>query len=159
MLIGASGSPPGFGWIFWFFGRFWSVWGPRGTFNPNPEFLPYRLDETDRSALSGGLGEFFCFICLFLEKEGPFFKSCASSGFAWQGPLFSGKRGSFFLSHVLAVVFPGRGLCFLEKEVPGFPDAAAADAGTIWESGQAPPLTPRDGICRKGKPLAPSCTI
>ena len=69
MLIGASGSPPGFGWIFGFFGRFWSVWGPRGTFNPNPEFLPYRLDETDRSALSGGLGEFFCFIVL----EGPFF--------------------------------------------------------------------------------------
>ena len=64
MLIGASGSPPGFGWIFGFFGRFWSVWGPRGTFNPNPEFLPYRLDETDRSALSGGLGEFCCFIFL-----------------------------------------------------------------------------------------------
>ena len=37
------------------------------------------------------------------------------------------------------------------------PDAADADAGgTIWESGQAPPLTPRDGICSKGKPLAPT---
>ena len=39
------------------------------------------------------------------------------------------------------------------------PDAADADDadadGTILESGQAPPLTPRDGICRKGKPLAP----
>ena len=33
-------------------------------------------------------------------------------------------------------------------------DAAAAD-GTILDSGQAPPLTPRDGISRKGKPLAP----
>ncbi len=36
------------------------------------------------------------------------------------------------------------------------PDAAAdAAGGTILESGQAPPLTPRDGISRKGKPLAP----
>ena len=36
------------------------------------------------------------------------------------------------------------------------PDAAAAAAGgTILDSGQAPPLTPRDGISRKGKPLAP----
>ena len=34
--------------------------------------------------------------------------------------------------------------------------AADADAGTILDSGQAPPLTPRDGICRKGKPLAPT---
>ena len=39
--------------------------------------------------------------------------------------------------------------------------AAAAAAGTILDSGLAPPLTPRDGICRKGKPLAPitSCTV
>ncbi len=38
------------------------------------------------------------------------------------------------------------------------PDAAAAGgaaAGTILESGQAPPLAPRDEISRKGKPLAP----
>ena len=39
------------------------------------------------------------------------------------------------------------------------PDASAAagggGAGTILDSGQAPPLTPRDGISRKGKPLAP----
>ena len=40
-------------------------------------------------------------------------------------------------------------------KVFGLDAAAAADAGTIWESGQAPPLTPRDGISRKGKPLAP----
>ena len=33
--------------------------------------------------------------------------------------------------------------------------AAAAAAGTILDSGLAPPLTPRDGISRKGKPLAP----
>ena len=41
-------------------------------------------------------------------------------------------------------------------KVFGLDAAAAADGGTIWESGQAPPLTPRDGISRKGKPLAPN---
>ena len=73
----------------------------------------------------------------FLEKECPFFKSCASSGFAWQGPLFFGKRGSLFLSHVLAVVLPGRGLCFLEKEGP-----ADGLGPPFW----AGPLGPRSKI-------------
>ncbi len=38
------------------------------------------------------------------------------------------------------------------------PDASAGGggAGTILDSGLAPPLTPRDGISRKGKPLAPT---
>ena len=34
----------------------------------------------------------------FLGKEGPFLKSCASSVFSWQGPLFSGKRGPWILA-------------------------------------------------------------
>ena len=83
------------------------------------------------------------------------FKSCASSVCFLAGAFLFWKKKVLFLSHVLAVVLPGRGLCFLEKEVPGFPDAAAAVAGTILDSGLAPPLTPRDGISRKGKPLAP----
>ena len=38
--------------------------------------------------------------------------------FPGRGLCFLEKGGSFCLSHVLAVFFPGRGLCFLEKRGP-----------------------------------------
>ena len=97
---------------------------PVGLLTQTPNFyhtaLTRRIDPRYPGALANSFVSFFCFFLgppFWAGTLGPL-KSCASSGFSWQGPLFSGKRGSFFLSHVLAVVLPGRGLCFLEKRGP-----------------------------------------
>jgi len=80
------------------------VYTPRGqNFSSHVEYLEpkafifrkYALvyfEHIDFGAFPGFLAGAF----VFWKKRVLFLKSCASSGFAWQGPLFSGKRGSFF---------------------------------------------------------------
>ena len=120
-----------------------------------PEVRPYRLDETDRSTLSGGLKQksqnvvFFLYFVRYLHKV--YSLSFFSRFFVKSAPRAQGPRAQAqALWPQGPKASPGPG----PQEGDG--DDGGSGGRISWPPPAPHPITPRDEISRSGKPLTPT---